>query len=183
MYSGLSTIQRLYSDEDLLFMANVGVLTQYVNQTNYSICTETPLFSYNSMQDKVTALDPWKSVTGTGALGRVVDILQEKGYQTARTTIDASSSNLASRSGSTPPSFFMSARGVSLFNVAPSSATMNSAIQQLNNGISGIYGDLWSTMMKRLINQTDELSAILKNQTKTVFPSTALGNRLKLHRN
>ena len=74
----------------------------------------------------------------------------------------------------------MSARGVSSFNVAPSSSTMNSAIQQLNNGITGICGDLWSTMMKRSINQTDALSAILKNQTTTVFPSTALGSRLKV---
>ena len=57
---------------------------------------------------------------------------------------------------------------------------MNSAIQQLNNGITGIYGDLWSTMMKRSINQTDALSAILKNQTTTVFPSTVLGSRLKV---
>lgn len=180
IHSGLSTLQKLYSDKDLLFLANVGVLTQYVNRTDYSIRTETPLFSHNSMQDEVTALDPWKSVAGTGALGRMADVLQEKGYQTARTTIDAPSSNLASRSGSTPPIFSMSARGVSLFNVAPSSTTMNNVIQQLNNGISGIYGDLWSTMMKRSINQTDELFAILKNQTKTVFPSTPLGNRLKV---
>ena len=180
VHSGLSTLQKLYSDQDLLFMANVGVLTQYVNRTNYSIRTETPLFSHNSMQDEVVALDPWETVSGTGVLGRMADVLQEKGYETARTTIDAPSSNLASRSGSTPPIFSMSARGVSIFNVVPSSPTMNSAIQQLNNGISGIYGDLWSTMMKRSINQTDELSTIMKNQTKTVFPSTALGNRLKV---
>jgi uncharacterized protein (DUF1501 family) len=180
VHSGLSMIQKLYDDADLLFMANVGVLTQYVNRSDYSIRTETPLFSHNSMQDEVAKLDPWKAYTGTGALGRMADVLQEKGYKTARTTIDAPSSNLASRSGATPPIFSMSARGVSLFNVAPSSSTMKSVVQQLNNGISGIYGDVWSTIMKRSINQTDELFAILKNQTKTVFPSTALGGRLKV---
>ena len=180
VHSGLSTIQKLYNEQDLLFMANVGVLTQYVNRSNYDIRTETPLFSHNSMQDEVAKLDPFKSAPGTGALGRMADVLQLKGYMTARTTIDAPSSNLASNSGSTPPIFSMSARGVSLFNVAPSSSTMNNAIQQLNNGISGVYGDLWSTVLKRSINQTDQLAAILKNQTKTIFPSTALGNRFKV---
>ena len=48
---------------------------------------------------------------------------------------------------------------------------MNSIIQQLNSGPSG---------MQRSIYQTEVLSALLKNQTETIFPSTFLGTRLKI---
>ena len=72
-----------------------------------------------SMIEEVTALDPWKSVSATSTLGRMGGVLQEKGYKTARTTIDAPLPNLASRSGLVPPIFSLSTQGVSLFNVAP----------------------------------------------------------------
>ena len=182
VHSGLSTIQKLYDEQDLLFMANVGVLTQYVNRSDYSFRTATPLFSHNSMQDEVAKLDPLKNVGGTGALGRMTDVLQMKGYRTSRTAIDSPSANLASRSASTPPIVTMSSRGVSTFNLDPLSPTMRSVVvDQLNSGASGLYGDLWSTLLKRSINQTDELFTTLKNTpTKTIFPSTALGNRFKI---
>ena len=182
VHSGLSTIQKLYNEQDLLFMANVGVLTQYVNRTDYAFRTETPLFSHNSMQDEVAKLDPWKEAGGTGALGRMTDVLQRKGYRTSRTAIDSPSSNLASRGATTPPIVTMSSRGVSRFNVDPTTSSMrNVVVDQLNSGVCGIYGDLWSTLLQRSINQTDELFTVLKNTpTKTIFPSTTLGNRFKV---
>jgi uncharacterized protein (DUF1501 family) len=181
VHSGLPIIQSLYNSGDLAFLANVGVLTQYVNKTNYLTQTKTPLFSHNSMQEEVNKLDPIRKFSGTGTLGRMADVLQAKGYMTGRTSIDAPTGNLASRSATTPPIVTMSQKGVSLFNVEPASPTMNSIIQQLNNGVSGIYGDVWSTLMKRSINQTDELYGMLKNTVpSTVFPTTNLGNRLKI---
>ena len=180
VHNGLSTIQKLYDEEDLLFLANVGVLTKYVNRSDYSTRTETPLFSHNSMQDEVSWLDPMRLRSGTGALGRMTDILQSKGYRTRRTSIDAPSSNLASRSFFTPPIVTLGRGGVNQFNVAPSSPTMNSTVQQLNNGTSGIFGDVWSTLMKRSITQSVDVYSIASKQPKNVFPSTVLGGRLKL---
>ena len=132
------------------------------------------------MQDEVSRLDPMNLVSGTGSLGRMADVLQAKGYMTRRTAIDSPTSNLASRSAVTPPIVTLGRRGVSRFNVAPSSSTMNTTIQQLNNGTSGIYGDLWSTLMKRSISQSEDLLTTLNTQPKSVFPSTLLGGRLKI---
>ena len=56
-------------------MANVGVLTEPVDKTNYKLKTETQLFAHNAMQDEISSLDPNDSATGTGALGRMPDAL------------------------------------------------------------------------------------------------------------
>jgi uncharacterized protein (DUF1501 family) len=177
----LPLLKSLYDSGDLAFLANVGVLTQYVNKTDYSVRTKTPLFSHNSMQDEISKLDPIKKFGGTGTLGRMADVLQAQGFMTGRTSVDAPTTNLASRAATTPPIVTLSQKGVSLFNVDPASPTMNSVIQQLNNGVSGVYGDLWSTLLKRSINQTDELYGLFKNTVPTtVFSTTSLGNRMKV---
>jgi uncharacterized protein (DUF1501 family)/uncharacterized protein (DUF1800 family) len=181
IHSGLPFLKSLYDSGDLAFLANVGVLTQYVNKTDYQVRTKTPLFSHNSMQDEINKLDPIKKFGGTGTLGRLADVLQAQGFMTGRTSVDAPTMNLASRAATTPPIVTLSQKGVSLFNVDPASPTMNTVIQQLNNGVSGVYGDLWSTLLKRALNQTDELYGLLKNTVPTtVFPTTSLGNRMKI---
>ena len=181
IHGGLSTVQQLYDDSDLLFMANVGVLTEYVNRENYLFRTETPLFSHNSMQDEVSRLDPLNLVDGTGTLGRMADVLQAKGYMTSRTTVDSPSTNLVSQSAITPPILSLSQEGVSMFDTDMSSPTFYTTIEALNSGDSGIYGDFWSTIMKRSIGQSGELFTILKNTpASTTFPETNMGNRLKL---
>jgi uncharacterized protein (DUF1501 family) len=180
VHHGLSTIQQLYDEADLLFLANVGVLTRYVNRSDYSTRTKTPLFSHNSMQEEVAWLDPMGVSRGTGALGRMTDLLQSKGYRTRRISIDSPTSNLASRSFFTPPIVTLGRGGVNKFNVAPSSPTMNRTVEQLNNVTSGIYGDVWSTLMKRSITQSVDVSSIVSQPSINVFPTTILGGRLKL---
>jgi uncharacterized protein (DUF1501 family) len=181
IHGGLSTVQKLYDDSDLLFMANVGVLTEYVNRDDYLLLTETPLFSHNSMQDEVNRLDPLNLVGGTGSLGRMADVLQAKGYTTSRTTVDSPTTNLVSQSAITPPILSLSQDGVSLFDTEMTSPTFYTTIEALNKGDSGIYGDFWSTIVKRSIGQSGELFTILKNaRASTTFPETNMGNRLKL---
>ena len=181
IHGGLPTVQQLYDDADLLFMANVGVLTEYVNRDDYLLRTETPLFSHNSMQDEVSRLDPLNLVSGTGSLGRMADVLQAKGYMTSRTSVDSPTTNLVSQSSITPPILTLSQEGVSLFDTEMSSPTFYTTIETLNSGDSGIYGDFWSTIVKRSIGQSGELFTILKNtQVSTTFPETDMGNRLKL---
>ena len=181
IHGGLSAVQQLYDDSDLLFMANVGVLTEYVNRDNYVLRTETPLFSHISMQDEVSRLDPFNLVDGTGSLGRMADVLQAKGYMTSRTTVDSPTTNLVSQSSITPPILSLSQEGVSFFDTEMSSSTFYTTIEALNNDDSGIYGDVWSAIVKRSIGQNDELFTILKNTpVSTTFPETNMGNRLKL---
>jgi uncharacterized protein (DUF1800 family)/uncharacterized protein (DUF1501 family) len=180
IHQGLSSVQQLYDEADLLFLANVGVLTKYVNRSDYSTSTKTPLFSHNSMLDEIARLDPLKLRSGTGALGRMADLLQAKGYRTRRTSIDAPTSNLASRSYYTPPIVTLGRGGVNKFNPAPTSGTMNTTIDRLNNNTSGIYGDVWSTLLKRSITQSIDVPSILSQPSIHIFPSTTLGSRLKL---
>ena len=180
VHNGLSVIQQMYNAQDLLFVANAGVLSQYVNRSNYAFRTETSLFSHNSMQDEVARLDPLGINGGTAALGRMTDVLQEKGYRTARATIDATSSLLASKSATTPPVFSMSGKGLNLFNTAPSSSTMNKTVERLNNDTTGMYGHLWSKLLKQSITQNDDMFSVLGTETTTVFPLTSLGRRFEI---
>jgi hypothetical protein len=102
VHSALSMLQQLYNDQDLLFMANVGVLTEPCDKSNCKLKTETQLFAHNTMQDEISSLDPFNTMAGTSPLGRMADTLQAQGYATGRTTVESTPSRLAGRSAEAP---------------------------------------------------------------------------------
>jgi uncharacterized protein (DUF1501 family) len=179
--SALSMLQQLYNDQDLLFMANVGVLTEPCDKSNCKLKTETQLFAHNTMQDEISSLDPFNTMAGTSPLGRMADMLQAQGYATGRTTVESTPSRLAGRSAEAPAVVTLDQNGVKPFHASPA---LNSVIQQLNgeaNTKSGVYGEVWSSLLRRSLNQTKEISHILDSTpTRTSFPRTKLGKRLKL---
>ena len=75
----LTAIKDLYNDEDLLFFANTGVLSQPVNKDNYYTLTKTQLFAHNHMRNEAKRLDPYEMSEGTGVLGRMSDAMSQAG--------------------------------------------------------------------------------------------------------
>lgn len=187
LHSELSLLKDLYDDGDLAFLANVGVMTKPVDKTNYRDDTETSLFAHNAMQEEVDKLDPFNSARGTGTLGRIADKVFSQGYRVGRTTVESSSKNLAGRSSSPPPVFTLDQSGVvPLAEIDLSSPAANEIISVLNGQFggnrSGVYGELWSSLLQRSQNQTEQTYYLLQSNTDTTttFSTNALGKRFRL---
>lgn len=187
LHRELSLVKDLYDDGDLSFLANVGVLTKPVDKTNYRDETATSLFAHNAMQEEVDKLDPLNSARGTGTLGRIADQVFSQGYRVGRTTVESSSKNLAGRSSSPPPVFTLDQSGVvPLTDIDLSSPVANEIIGVLNGQYggnrSGVYGELWSSLLQRSQNQTEQTYYLLQSNTETTttFSRNSLGKRFRL---
>jgi len=183
IHSKLPFLQQLYQNQDLLFLANIGVLNGPVSKEDYKSRTVTELFSHNSMEKEVNTLDPWKTFVGTGTLGRMAEALDASGYLTGKTTVDAAPGNLADVSGS--PIVSLDRDGVEAL-AKPSLINIDEFIAELNGygdtrDQSGLYGGAWSSMLKNSIEQTEELHAILTaKQPSTMFSDTETGRSFRL---
>lgn len=183
IHNKLPFLHQLYQDEDLLFLANIGILNGPVTKEDYESRTRTELFSHNSMQQAVNSLDPWFTFFGTGTLGRMAEALDASGYLTDKTTVNAEPSNLADVSGS--PIVSLDRDGIETL-ARPSLTNVDEVIAELNGyggtrDQSGLYGDVWSSMLKNSIGQTDKLSALLaETQTSTKFSETETGHSFRL---
>jgi uncharacterized protein (DUF1501 family) len=187
LHRELGLLKQLYDDGDLLFLANVGVLTKPVDRNNYLDETVTAVFAHNAMQEEVDKLDPFNAARGTGTLGRIADKVFSKGYRIGRTTVESSTKNLAGKSSTPPPVFTLDENGVvPLADVDLSSPVANEIIGVLNDqqggNRSGVFGELWSSLLQRSQNQTEQTYYLLQSNTPTsaTFSQSALGKRFKL---
>jgi uncharacterized protein (DUF1501 family) len=187
LHRELGLFKQLYDEGDLTFLANVGVLTKPVDKKNYLDETVTAVFAHNAMQEEVDKLDPFNAARGTGTLGRIADKVFTKGYRIGRTTVESSSKNLAGRSFSPPPVFTLDENGVvPLAEIDLSSPVANEIIGVLNGqqggNRSGVFGELWSSLLQRSQNQTEQTYYLLRSSTPTTadFSESALGKRFKL---
>jgi len=79
-------------------LANIGVSTEPVTIADYSEKTRARLFAHDAMRGEVKLLDPIQTEAGTGALGRLADVLQHNGFKTGRVVVDSTGVSLAGRS-------------------------------------------------------------------------------------
>lgn len=81
VHKALPFVHQLYTDNDLLFMANTGVINQQdMTIKNWSTLTRTRLFDHAGMQEETKKIDPYDKLVGSGVLGRAKDILTKKGH-------------------------------------------------------------------------------------------------------
>lgn len=175
--------KELYDAGDLLFLANAGVLTEYVDKSNFAVRTETPLFGHNTMQDEIDALDPRNLERGTGALGRLTDDLIETGYKSGRTAVETTPRNLAGRLEALSPIFALDQGGIIPLDGNLTSPEMSEVVSALNDDSNGIYGEVWSSILRRSLNQTEKVFYLLKSQKETITKydtETNLARRFKL---
>jgi len=88
IHPALTILQQLYRQQDLVFLANVGVLQEYVNDTNWSQKTyKTQLFAHNIQQDEISFVDMFRRTAGFGVCGRMLDIIGRLGFKTGSSSV------------------------------------------------------------------------------------------------
>lgn len=116
LHDELKELRDLYEGNDLLFMANTGVINNHaMTKTNYRDLTATQLFSHNFMQDEIQKIDPFHDAPGTGVLGRAADALSDN-FSVQKITINAPSIALVGNPGDSTPPVTVSQRGAEEFN-------------------------------------------------------------------
>lgn len=67
IHNFLPAVRDLYNDNDLLFMANVGTLQQYVNKDNWRTkSSKTALFAHNIQAEEAANVDVYDQKAGRG---------------------------------------------------------------------------------------------------------------------
>jgi hypothetical protein len=88
IHPSLTVAQQLYNDKDLIFLANVGVLQEYVNSTNWwQKTTKTQLFAHNVQQDDTAFVDIFRQTAGFGVCGRMADTAGRLGYKAGSSSV------------------------------------------------------------------------------------------------
>lgn len=188
VHPSLSTLASLYQDGDALFVANTGFLSEPVNRTNYAEKTRGRLFGHSSMIQAAGEVDPNLQWTGTGVLGRLRDILIQKGHKTSAIQVDGSSVSLIGRKGRSSGPVRFSVSGLAPFpdpryaspNIVPQLAALNNATAT----DSGFMAESWSTTLHHTMSKLDELRLGYEStSTMTTFPvsvsETELGQKFR----
>ena len=88
IHPSMTVVQQLYNLQDLIFLANVGVLQEYVNKTNWGLkTTKTQLFAHNVQSDEVAYVDIFRQAAGFGVCGRMVDTIGSMGYRAGSSSV------------------------------------------------------------------------------------------------
>merc|ERR1719266_2104152 len=166
LHPNLPCLKTLYDQKDALFFANTGVMTEPVTKEDWQYKTKTQLFAHNFQQQETQRVDPLGEVKGTGVLGRMTDVLTQKGFKTGSVSISDDTYVLVGTDGVSPPINFVSQDGISKFNENPSMVNMSSTIKDLNNATtstSGIFAETWSNALYTSIDQNEVLSQAIDN--------------------
>ncbi len=180
LYPRLPGIKELYDQEDLLFFANTGMLSQPVNKNNYGQLTNIQLFAHNHMTRETQKIDPYGVSPSTGVLGRMNDELMKKGHNAASFSLGSGFANVGRPDLSSKP-VTLSQHGVGVIYL---DGDVRSDLPKLHNttGFGGsIFADSWSASLINAIGTNKLLGDELNNvATVTEFPDSGLGNNFKI---
>ena len=172
----LPAIKDLYNDEDLLFFANTGVLSQPVNKDNYYELTNIQLFSHNHMRDESRRIDPYDVSEGTGVLGRMSDVMTSQGYNVGSFSVDGISVSLVGKPGMSDAPVAVNQNGVGKVHLGETKDFISKLHNHTSND-SGAFADTWSSSLMKSIGLNELLTNEMEDlSTKTEFPNTELGN-------
>ena len=172
----LPAIKDLYNDEDLLFFANTGVLSQPVNKDNYYELTNTQLFAHNHMRDESRRIDPYDVSEGTGVLGRMSDVMTSQGYNVGSFSVDEVSLTLIGKPGMSDAPVGVNPSGIGKAHLGETKDFISKLHNHTSND-SGAFADTWSSSLMKSIGLNELLTNEMEDlSTKTEFPNTNLGN-------
>jgi len=165
-------LQELYNDNDALFIANSGVITQPINKHMDWAKTLPILFAHNHMQKEVQAVDPLKVKVGTGVGGRMMDMLKKNGFNTAANTVRGKALLNKGDSKYNNPSWNINTRSFQAFDPYSSvGEDMLDIIKELNGvaaSDTSIYGETWSSNVNQMIYEIE--------QEETIFNALSSNN-------
>ena len=166
----------------------MGVLFEgNVTKENWNIRTPAQLFAHNAQRKHIQQIDPFQDLAGTGILGRIADVLTERGLQTGSFSISGKNFVLEGASSqSSPDIHYISNTGdISQFNEYPSTNDMDALMSNINQptmSTSGKFGKTWSGMWEQSVRQNDVYNNVLNALSLDVtssYPSTNLGRSLE----
>jgi uncharacterized protein (DUF1501 family) len=167
----LRVVKELYDDGDLAFFANTGVFgTAPITKSNYFQLTPIQLFAHDTMQREAKVLDVFSEATGTGVLGRLSEVLTDKGYKTNSITIDNPSEAVVSVAGEAPEPLIVSRFGAQEFSSRPESEALDihAYVSQLNTktaNFSSFFGEAWSEKLVAGLYQAERVTEQLDAAT------------------
>lgn len=82
----LPAYRDIYNEGKGIFLANMGHLHKPVSKSNWMTETNTDLFSHTTMKAESHRVDAFREGKGQGVLGRLLDVLQEKGLSVSSTS-------------------------------------------------------------------------------------------------
>lgn len=185
IHQDLPIIEQLYNSGDLSFFANTGVINRPVNRQNYWDVTKTQLFAHNAMVEEAQKVDPFSGMPGTGVLGRLCDVLNNKGYNCQPITIEDSNAVTVGVPGSAVDPLFVSAYGSSEFNPKPYTTSFDprpyiDEINEANDPQSSLYGESWSQRLKKsLFDNKLLVEALSTTQLGEQFADNSFSDKMK----
>jgi len=158
IHPSMTVAQQLYNDKDLVFLANIGVLQEYVNATNWwQKTTKTQLFAHNIQQDEISFVDIFRQAAGFGVCGRMADMSRNAGFKAGSTSVSGVAEALVSK---LTPLFVVDPYGIEKINPIPWAKDIIGSIKRLNKVErigSSIYGETWSDMLLRALGENQLL--------------------------
>lgn len=170
IHEELEIVERLYKAGDLSFFVNAGVIDKKATKQTYRDVTKTQLFAHNTMQDEAQRVDPFDGAPGTGVLGRMCDILTDRGFNAKPITIqDASVATVGVPGKSTEP-LFVSSKGTGTFNPTPRKESFDPVpyLEELNEATelhSSVFGETWSSKLDQALADNAQLTDVLSKTT------------------
>ncbi len=180
IHPALKSAQDLYTDKDLLFFANTGVLSRPVNKNNYREQTNVKLFAHNHMQRESKLIDPYGINSGTGVLGRISDILTRSGSNVGSFSVGLYSVALVGKPGVTASPMIVNIDGVPPVYVEKSTKQIMRNLHNFTSYDSGYFSNMWSSAFTDSLNINEVLKKELDGiQVQTDFPKSSLSRKLK----
>ena len=106
----------MYDVRDLTFVANMGVLQQPVDKTNWRARHDkTSLFAHTTQTEETAQVDVYKTFAGSGVGGRLLNVLAGDGYgyKTGAISVSGSAQPIVSKATSL---IVVDPNGYELFN-------------------------------------------------------------------
>mmetsp|Transcript_9446 Transcript_9446/g.14068 ORF Transcript_9446/g.14068 Transcript_9446/m.14068 type:complete len:383 (-) Transcript_9446:147-1295(-) len=166
------------------FFANTGALPYPMTKDEFYnyVAGQTRLFAHNTMSYDTERLDPYDDIIRTGVLGRMVDVLGRKGYNTASFALDRNSIALEGNPGESKP-VTIGKDGLANIYLDPDVNNVFTKLHNKTESDSGIFGDSWSTSLVDSVLNTQLLHEALNSvggaATSVNFPNTHVGSSLK----
>jgi uncharacterized protein (DUF1501 family) len=175
IHPDLEIVEKLYNDGDLAFFANTGVINRPMTKSTFTKVTRTELFAHNTMQQEAQKIDPFDGAPATGVLGRMCDILTEKGFTTKPITIQEASLATLGSPGKSPDLLAVSSKGATVFNPRTTNEYKNGfnpldPMEELNAETdlhSSVFGETWSSRLHTALNDNRQLSQSLSTYNLT----------------
>ena len=184
VHPNLPHLKTLYDDEDLLWMANVGVLQKYVASKDryWEDADDTVLFAHNIQQDEVQNMDIYENQVGRGVGGRMADVMQRSGYSSISVSLagiaDAIVSSVATTFTLDPWA------GVEKLNPMTWAQPLWNNIKKLNSASnigSSLFGETWSNAIFKAVGENELLKDTLDSVTiSTTFSDDYVSRQFEL---